>query len=254
MRVWLFTGFLCLSFAFSPASPRAQGMEVDLELALAADGSGSIDDGELALQRAGYGAAITDPEILGLIAGGLHGKIAIAYIEWGAPASQHIIVDWTVIDGKDSAEAFAEALRTRPRQAYGYNSISEALAFSARSMETNAYQGLRRIIDVSGDGPNIGGRPLEDIRSLLVNAGMTINALVVASERGGVNAPGGQPLAQYYQERVIGGPGAFTVVAEGREKFAEAIRRKMILEIADGVHGTDTAEEALALARRLSIR
>lgn len=234
-----------------PVPALTQGVEVDLELALTADGSGSIDDDELAMQRAGYAAAITDPEILGLIASGLTAKIALAYIEWGAPTSQHIIVDWTVIDGPDSAAAFAQALLDRPRAAYGYNSISEALAFTARTMETNGINGLRRIIDVSGDGPNIGGRPLELVRQVLLDQGMTINALVVASEGGGVNGPRGLPLAQYYEQYVIGGPGAFAVVAEGREKFAEAIRRKMILEIAEGVHGTKTADEALALARRL---
>lgn len=244
--------FLAGFLAFCGSAPAlAQEIEVDLELALAADGSGSIDDEELAMQRAGYAAAITDPEILGLISSGLTGKIALAYIEWGAPTSQHIIVDWTVIDGPASAAAFADALRTRPRAAYGYNSISEVLAFSAQTMESNGIKGLRQIIDVSGDGPNIGGRPLDSVRQVLLGLGMTINALVVASANGGVNGPGGLPLAQYYEQYVIGGPGAFAVVAEGREKFAEAIRRKMILEIAEGVHGTKSADEALALARRL---
>lgn len=246
---------LLLAWAFLTfaAPDRALAEEVDLELVLAADGSGSIDDDELALQRAGYAAAVTDPEILGLIASGLTGKIALAYMEWGAPTSQHVIVDWMVIDGPDSAEAFAEALRTRPRAAYGYNSISEALAFSAAMIEDNAIQGLRRIIDLSGDGPNIGGRPLEPVRQAILSLGISINALVVASDGGGFRGPGGTPLADYYEQAVIGGPGAFAIVAQGREKFAEAIRRKMILEIAEAVHGTTSAEEALALASTLAL-
>jgi hypothetical protein len=175
-------------------------------------------------------------------------------MEWGAPTSQHVVIDWMVIDGPDSAAAFAEALRTRPRAAYGYNSISEALTFSAAMIEDNTIQGLRRIIDLSGDGPNIGGRPLETVRQAILSLGISINALVVASAGGGFRGPGGTPLADYYEQAVIGGPGSFVVVAEGRDKFAEAIRRKMILEIAEAVHGTTTPDEAIALARTLALR
>lgn len=243
--------------AAAPEASRAQaagGIEVDLELVLAADGSGSIDDDELALQRAGYAAAITDPEILDLIRGGLHGRMAIAYVEWGAPTSQHTIVDWALIDGPDSAAAFARALREAPREAYGYNSISEALAYSAGLIESNAYQGIRKIIDVSGDGPNIGGRPLAVVREAVLSLGITINGLVVASPGGGFRGPGGIPLSVHYERDVIGGPGSFVVVAEGREKFAEAIRRKMILEIANALHGATGWAEAQAIARRGALR
>lgn len=258
MRPMPSTFVVALVLFLAPAAAvQAQGagaVEVDLELVLAADGSGSIDDNELALQRAGYAAAVTDPEILNLILGGLHGRMAVAYVEWGAPTSQHTIVDWTLIDGPDSAEAFARALRDNPRQAYGYNSISEALAYSAGMIESNAYQGVRKIIDVSGDGPNIGGRPLAVVREAVLSLGITINALVVASPGGGFRGPGGIPLSVHYERDIIGGPGSFVVVAEGREKFAEAIRRKMILEIANAIHGTTTWAEARAAARRPVLR
>ena len=151
------------SLGFAPV--RAE--TVDLELVFAADGSGSIDDEELRLQRDGYAAALSDPKVLGAIAGGLHGRIAVAYIEWGGPASQHTIVDWTVIAGPADAAAFGRALRTAPRAAWGYNSISEAIAYSAGLIHGNDIDSDRKVIDVSGDGPQIGGRPLDLVGGLL---------------------------------------------------------------------------------------
>lgn len=216
----------------SPAPAQAQE-KVDLELVLAADGSGSIDDDELRLQREGYAAAITHPKILGAIAGGYHQKVAVAYVEWGAPWSQHIIVDWTVIDGPDSAARFADLLVRTPRIAEGYNSISEAIAFSLNQIQTNAYEGRRKIIDISGDGPQINGRPLPEARAMAMLQGVTINALVVAKPGGLRTGPMGEPLIEHYRNDVIGGRGAFAIMAEGREEFAPAILKKMILEIAE---------------------
>ncbi|MBO6784431.1 MAG: DUF1194 domain-containing protein, partial [Alphaproteobacteria bacterium] len=130
---------------------------VDLELVLAADGSGSIDDAELALQREGYARAVRNPRVLEALTGGIFGKSVIAYVEWGAAESQHTIVDWTVIDGPESAAAFGEALVSAPRQAWGYNSISNAIVYSRNLIAGNPYKGLRRVIDISADAGNIGG-------------------------------------------------------------------------------------------------
>eukprot|EP00752_Nemacystus_decipiens_P000869 g869.t1 len=214
------------------APAAAQQIDVDLELVLAADGSGSIDDGELALQRDGYADAIADPEILKLIQGGLTGRIAVAYVEWGGPFSQHTIVDWTVIDGPESAAAFGAALRAAPRQAVGYNSISNAIDYSVGLTETNAYRGLRRIIDISADGPNIGGRPIQAARDDAIAKGFTINALLVLHRDGSLPTRSPELLVAHYERDVIGGMGAFVMTVDENRTFAEAVRAKMILEVA----------------------
>lgn len=221
---------LAAMLAAIPAAALAE--ELDVELVLAADGSGSIDDDELALQRQGYADAVTSREVLEAIASGIYGRIAVAYVEWGGPASQHVIVDWTVIDGPDSAAAFAGALTSRPRAAYGYNSISAAIDFSVSLMETNAYEGLKRVIDVSGDGPNIGGRAVTAARDDAVARGITVNGLVIVRPGGTVRRVAGEPLTVHYERDVIGGPGAFVMTADETATFAEVVRRKMVLEIA----------------------
>ncbi len=214
-------------------APAAAQVAVDLELVLAADGSGSIDDQELQLQREGYAAAITHPDVLGSIAAGSLGRIAVAYVEWGAADSQHTIVDWRMIDGADSAAAFAQELRTRPRAARGWNSISGAIDYSASLIRGNDFEGERKVIDVSGDGPQRGGRPVEVARDEAVLDGITINALVLRSPGGGYRGPGGMPLADHYTISVIGGFGAFVMTADRDESFRRAILAKMIREIAD---------------------
>ena len=216
--------------ALSPCGANAE--TVDLELVLAADGSGSIDAWELALQREGYAAAITHPRVLAAIRSGYHQAIALAYVEWGGPFSQHTIVPSTRIHDEGSARAFAGALVARPRMATGYNSISGAIDYAANLMRANAFDGRQKVIDVSGDGPNIGGRPVRAARDDAVLAGITVNALVVASPGGGFRGPGGVPLAMHYERDVIGGFGAFVMVARDREGFAEAILKKMVREIA----------------------
>lgn len=231
-RTARFAGVVILML-FTAAIARAE--TVDLELVFAADGSGSIDDEELALQRRGYAEAVTNPRILSLITGGLHGAIAVAYIEWGAPTSQHIIADWTIIRGPEDAQRFADTLVNSPRAAWGYNSISAAIDFSVRMMEENGIDSLRRIIDVSGDGPNIGGRPVQSARDDAVAKGVTINALVIASPGGGYRGPSGEPLDLHYERDVVGGPGAFVQIAERTENFGQFVLNKLILEVAWGL-------------------
>lgn len=233
---------LCL-LALPVVSARAQ-IAVDLELVLAADGSGSIDDEELRLQRSGYAEAITHPRVLAAITSGFHRRIAIAFIEWGAPESQHVIVDWTVIGDKATAEAFAARLLAAPRVAFGYNSISNAIAYSRNMILTNGFEGQRKVIDLSGDGPQIGGAPLEMVRVATLKDGITINALMVDSPGGHVAGPSGEPLVEHYKHDVVGGPGHFVMVAKGREEFARAILNKMIHEIA----GAEAPESRVMLA------
>ena len=181
------------------------GRPVDVELVLAADGSGSIDDDELATQRRGYADALKHPRVLQAIQGGFHGRIALTYIEWGGAGSQHTIVDWREIGGAKDAEAFGQALVAAPRAAQGWNSISGAIAYAHRKIDENGFAGDRKVIDVSGDGPQRGGPPLAFVRQQAVDAGITINALVVRRPGGGYPGPGGMPLAKHYERDVIGG-------------------------------------------------
>ncbi|MGH6662897.1 MAG: DUF1194 domain-containing protein [Rhodospirillales bacterium] len=230
LRAALLAGLL------SALPPAALALEpVDLELVFAADGSGSIDDEELSLQRRGYAAAITHPKALAAIRGNYRQAIAVAYMEWGGPHSQHTIVDWMKITDEASAKAFADRLVAEPRRAQGYNSISAAIDYSANMIRTNAYDGARKIIDVSGDGPQIGGRPLSAARAEAVVGGITINALVIAGPSGHLSGPRGEHLVDHYRNDVIGGKGAFVTTAVGRDDFAQAILKKLILEIASDV-------------------
>ncbi len=235
-RLFLAGAFAVVWVAFAVA-PQAAAAEVpvDLELVLAADGSGSIDDAELKFQREGYAEALAHPRVLAAIRSGFHKSIAVAYIEWGAPQSQHVIADWAVIRDEASARAFGKTLVETPRAAWGYNSISNAIDFSARLIEANDYRGTRRVIDVSGDGPQIGGRPLEEVRRETVAKGITINALVIETAGGALRGPGGITLAEHYERDVIGGAGAFIAVARERVRFPETVLRKLVLEIASNL-------------------
>ena len=212
----------------------AAAQEVDLELVLTADNSGSMDMVEHRLQREGYAAAILSDEVLAAIGSGVLGRIALTFVEWAGVGSQQIVVEWTVIDGPDAARGFAERLllTLRSPMISGGNAIGDVIDFALYEMNNNAYDGLRRAIDVSGDGPNITGGPVTDARDRAVAQGVTINALVVDIRGGNRRGPLGMPLDQYFRLAVIGGIGAFTVVAEDRATFAEAIRRKLVLEIA----------------------
>lgn len=222
---------LLAAFAVSGAPAAAE--PVDLELVLAADGSGSIDDDELAVQRRGYAEALRHPRVLHAIETGFHGRIALTFMEWGGVRSQHTIVDWTVIAGPNDARAFGEALLAAPRVADGWNSISGAIAYGHRLIEDNAYDGARKVIDVSGDGPQLWGPPLGEVRQQATQDGITINALVVDRPGGGYSGPGGMPLADHYERDVIAGRGSFVMIADAEIGFTDAILNKLIQEIAD---------------------
>lgn len=223
---------LLLSWHAHAQSP-APIIVVDVELVIAADGSGSISDVELAVQREGYAAAITDPKVLNIIRNNGIGRLAVAYIEWGGPDSQEVIADWHLIEDAASAAAFAGILRETPRKAYGWNSISNAIWKGAAMLDENRFEGLRRVIDVSGDSGQYGGRPLAAVRHDVISRGITINGLALNHRGGGMSGPGGMLLEMHYRRDIIGGPGAFVMTVEEPEEFRAAIRNKLILEIAN---------------------
>lgn len=205
---------------------------VSLELVLMADATGSIDNDEIRFQRLGYATAIVDPLIVDAIVHSGYGNIALTYVEWADAASQHVVVPWTLIDGAESAQAFADALLEPPRQAYGRNAIGAALLAGKRLIETNAYQGLRSVIDLSADSANNWNGPaIPDARDEVLAAGITINGLAVLC-RSCSGQPISYDLETAFRDLIIGGPGAFVVTAENAETFASAVRRKLILEIA----------------------
>jgi hypothetical protein len=205
--------------------------EVDLELVLAADVSGSMDAEEAALQRRGFAAAVRHPDVVAAIRGGIHGRIAVTYVEWAGTQFQERIVDWTEIG--DAADRFASAIEEAAPRIEMFTSISGALLFALASFEDNGFRGLRRVVDVSGDGPNNSGAAVPTARDLAVAAGITINGLPIVNDRPSrFGFPPMPNLDLYYADCVIGGPGAFIVVADGFADFARAIRRKMVLEIA----------------------
>ena len=217
--------------AFAPPV-LAEIMEVDVELCLAADGSGSITDEEFAFQRQGYAAAIADRRVVEAVRGGILGKIALAHMEWGGADSMHAIVDWQVVEDGATAQAFGEDLLAAPRVASGWNSISNAIAFCQAWIENNAFEGLRKVIDISGDAGQRGGLPLPVTRQRALEAGFTINALALNFRGGGLTGPGGMPLLMHFNQDVIGGPGAFAIAVEDPDRFVESLVRKLVLEIA----------------------
>jgi hypothetical protein len=227
----------------------ARAEAVDVELVFAVDGSGSIDENEFRYQREGYAAAITHPRVVSAVTSGPHGKVAMAFVEWGGEGSIHTIVDWAVISNEASAKAFAAQLLAAPRKAIGYNSISGAIIHATAMIEGNSYKGERKVIDVSGDGPQIGGPPLEPARIAAVRLGITINGLVVAFRGGAIGGGGGVPLAQHYKRDVIGGRGAFVIIADDKNRFAAAILAKLVREIAGKGPGGDERRFGLRLKR-----
>ncbi len=223
--------FLAASLAWG--LPAAAREAVDLELVLAADGSGSIDEAEFRLQRDGYAKAITHPRVLGAIRSGFHRKIAVAFVEWASPTSVATIVDWMLIADAADAQKFAAALVAAPRKVSGWNSISAALVYSQALIESNAYEGARKVIDISGDGPQMNGPSLEDVRAAALNSGITINALAILTRGGNVRGRSGVPLEEHYRRDVIGGPGAFVMAADETTPFEEIVLRKLVREVAD---------------------
>ena len=222
---------LTLAFALVASAAGAQ-TETSLELVLLADASGSIDAGELAFQRQGYADALQSDAVQSAIANTLHGHIAVTYVEWATNQVQ--VVDWMLIDGPEAAAAFADALMSAPRAAYGRNAIGAALLEGQRLIEVNDFDGFRHVIDFSGDSMgNSSGPEILPSRDAVLATGTVINALPILRPDSPRRA--GYDLEQLYADNIIGGPGAFMVTAEGRESFAAAVQRKLFLEIAGEV-------------------
>lgn len=214
-----------------PAPARAEKESVDVLLVLAVDVSRSIDEEEARLQRQGYREALADPRVVAAIRSGTLGAIGLAYVEWGSADYQRLVIPWTRIDGEESARAWVAALEAAPRVSMNWTSISGAIEFSMRALEEAPFEGTRRVIDISGDGVNNSGAPVTLLRDLAVEAGITINGLPILNDRSPFGRPPSMPLDQYFQEFVIGGPGAFMVPAEDFNAFQGAVLRKLIREI-----------------------
>lgn len=220
---------LSASASFSQNLPQL----VDLKLMLAVDVSGSVDFWEADLQRDGYVQALRDPTVINTMLSGQTGRIALSYVEWAGGTHQRVVLDWTLIDSHEAAFAFAETLDVKPHMGGRRTSIGNMLDFAVNFFRDPKYFAERQVIDISGDGPNNSGTRVDEARDRAIAAGLVINALPILNER---PSPYGFPklddLDVYYEECVVGGDGAFVIVAKGITSFAAAVRRKMILEVA----------------------
>ena len=226
------TAWASLAFAaWGLLGPALAQSAADLELVIAVDVSLSMDLDEQRLQRDGYVAAFRDPEVHKAITSGPNGRVAVTYMEWAGPLTQQVVLPWTTIDGAAAARAFADRLEATPISRARMTSISAALQFSGNLFESSGVRGIRRVIDVSGDGPNNAGVPVVGVRDELVGQGFVINGLPIMLKV----ATGFFDLAdldRYYSDCVIGGTGAFMVPIKEKSEFLTATRRKLLLEIA----------------------
>ena len=217
---------------------------VDVELVLAVDVSLSMSPDELEIQRRGYAAALTHDHVLQAIADGTYGKIAVTYVEWAGTTWQHVIVPWTVIANRADAERVVAQLSAHPPGSARRTSISGALEFGSDLFAESGFQGVKRVIDISGDGPNNQGAPVDITRDALVKQGIIINGLPLMTRGGFTGAFDVNNLDRYYSDCVIGGPGSFMIPVNDWTQFPEAIRRKLVLELASPASPQWAAEEA----------
>jgi len=233
----LVKGILALvALVLVSTQPVLAAEHVDLLLVLSSDVSRSVDHPKFLLQREGYAAAISDPLVMEAIKSGPHQRIAVCFVEWSGFGAQKLVIDWTMIDSPGAARKFGDQLLELPRAFADRTSISGGIEFAATQLERAPFEGSRRTIDVSGDGTNNAGRDVKLARDETIAKGIVINGLVILSDRPvpwnaeHTNPPGG--LEKYYQDNVIGGPGAFVLVAENFNSFGRAIIKKLIAEIA----------------------
>ena len=233
MKYWTIVATLITSIAVAGPA-RAAPIAVDLELVLAVDVSGSVDTEEAALQRTGYVLAFRHPSVIHAIRHGPLGRIAVVYFEWGGYGNTNLVIDWMLIKDKATAGKFAHKLRKSAQLVASRTSISGAMDISAAMLASNKFTAKRRVIDISGDGANNSGDLVDLARDRTVARGITINGLPILNRR---ESPGGyrqiEALDLYYRDCVIGGPGAFHIVAKSFKDFSRAVLRKLILEIAD---------------------
>lgn len=223
---------LVFLLALLPSLARAEQIEVDVELFLAVDVSRSMSPYELEIQRQGYASALTSDAVAAAISNGLLQRIAVTYVEWAGARSQKIIVPWTIISTRTDAEQVARQITAHFDDALRRTSISSALMYAARSIEENEFIGLRRVIDVSGDGPNNDGIRVDAARDRVLAEGIIINGIPLMTQDDFSARWGIEDLDAYYENCVIGGPGSFVIPVLDWDRFAEAVRRKLVLEIA----------------------
>ena len=225
---------LLLALVFAAGGVRAE--RVDVALVLAADVSRSVDEEEFRLQRDGIATALTDPKVLNAIRSGLHGAVAICFVEWSGVGQQLVVADWVVVHDLASAQQIAAIVRSAPRSYFGSTAIGSAIDFSMRQLARAKVEADRRVIDVSGDGTNVSGPPVTSARDAAVEADITVNGLAILSafpnpfNPDHTHPPGG--LDEYFRRNVTGGVGSFVTVVEGFQTFAEAMINKLIREIA----------------------
>jgi Protein of unknown function (DUF1194) len=233
----LFCRVFLIMLTIAPALAASAADRVDLLLVLAADVSRSVDSQKFQLQREGYAAALADRRVLDAISSGRHRRIGVLFLEWSGLGNQKVVIDWTLIDGPETAQAFGDRLLESPRSFADRTSISGAIDAAVVQLARAPFTADRQTIDVSGDGTNNAGRDVTHARDEALELGIAINGLVILSEvplpwnPEHTNPPGG--LAKYYRDNVIGGPGSFVLEAKDFNSFGQAIIKKMIAEIAD---------------------
>lgn len=230
-RSLLAAGGLAAAAALMPGQARAEEA-VDVLLVLAVDVSRSIDEDEARLQREGYRAAMSDPKVVEALQGGALGAIAVTYVEWAGAEYQRQVLPWQRIGSQAEANRWSDMLSEAPRASLSWTSISAGIDFSVRMLAEAPFEGTRRVIDISGDGVNNSGGPVEAARDAAVAQGIVINGLPIMNDNPTFGRRLSIPLDRYYAESVIGGGGAFLVAAESFESFGVAVRRKLIREIA----------------------
>lgn len=215
---------LAAAAALLIATGSGRAAEVDVELVLAVDTSGSIDAEEYQIQHEGYAEAFASDEIVGAIQAGPLQQIAVTFVEWSGLGHQNQVVGWMLVKDKASALAFAEEIKNAPRKFSDWTAISDMIDFAARLYDDNGYEGLRLVLDVSGDGINNNGRAVDEARDEAVAKGIVINGLPILNEDPTLDA--------YYEANVIGGPGAFKIAVKDFDTFKEALVSKLVREIA----------------------
>ena len=230
-RGLIFGAVLGSGFAACLSAPAAE--MVDVELILAVDVSLSMSPEELEIQRDGYAAALIHDRVIEAIQQGVHGRIAVTYVEWAGQTSQHIIVPWTIVSSREEAQDFVAKLTANPPNSARRTSISGALLFAGDLFAESSFRSVKRVVDISGDGANNQGPPVDAVRDGMIAQGVTINGLPLMTKGGMPSVFDIDDLDVYYTNCVIGGPGSFMIPVNSWSQFPEAIRRKLVLELAD---------------------
>jgi Protein of unknown function (DUF1194) len=250
MRRWISIGAACVVGALAggdvaviaapaPNAPSAlqssdkeATASVDVELILAVDVSYSMDLDELAIQREGYAEALSSKEFLQALKNGPLGRISVTYFEWAASGDQKVIIPWRLIDGPESADAVAAEIKNTPVRRASRTSISGAIYFAVPLFDQDTYRGLKQVIDISGDGPNNNGTPVTIARDMALAKNIVINGLPIMVKEPSYSTMDIENLDWYYKDCVTGGPGSFVISIKSRAEFKEAIRTKLLMEVA----------------------